>query len=116
MSVSVYQGNDKILLFTRKNKKGEIITSLPQNLWFTLKKATTNTSPILQKKMFNGIEQTLDGSWKIILTHTDTGDMIPGVYTCDVKVKNEVGNEYTIVPPQDFIVKSVVTKRENQGE
>lgn len=113
--LSIYQGNDKIFTFIRKDVNGNVITTTPQQIWFTVKKSYENMSSLISKTLGNGIEQNNDGSWNIRINAGDTLSAKTGKYVCDVKIIDENGREITIVKPQDFIILDVVTTRSSQG-
>lgn len=107
--ISIYKENDKSFVFARARTDGEIITSVPQGLYFTVK--NKEGSRLITKTIGNGISQNDDGSWLIIIDAADTVDIDVGSYQCDVKVKDETGREFTIVKPQTFAVLDVVTRK-----
>ena len=113
--ISIYQGNDKTFVFTRNDISGNIIKSRPKKIWFTVKAKYENLGFLFQKTMGNGIIQRDDGSWEITIDSTDTANIVPGKYVCDVKIVSELDKEYTIIKPQDFIVMPVATQTNNQG-
>lgn len=113
--LSIYQGNDKIFTFARKDINGDVITTVPQKIWFTVKKNYDSIGYLFQKTMGYGIEQNADGSWNIRVDAADTANIKPGKYVCDVKIRDEEGREVTVVKPQNFIIADVATTRNNQG-
>lgn len=113
--LSIYQGNDKIFRFFRKDYNGNIITSVPQALWFSVKDRYETERVLFQKNIGLGIDQNEDGSWNIKIEPYDTAELKPGKYVCDVKIQDEAGNLFTIVKPQEFLIREVVTRVGNQG-
>ena len=113
--LSIYQGNDKIFTFTRTDVNGNVITTEPQQIWFTVKKDYNSLGWVIRKTLHQGIEQNSDGSWNIRIDAIDTENIKSGKYVCDVKIRDEDGREITIVKPQDFAVVDVATTRNNQG-
>jgi hypothetical protein len=113
--LSIYQGNDKVFKFFRTNANGDIITTTPQNIWFSVKTKYEDFSILFQKSIGFGITQNEDGSWNIKIEPHDTAEMKPGKYVCDVKIQDEAGNLFTIVKPQEFLIREVVTRVGNQG-
>ena len=109
--ISIYKENDKSFTFARKRVNGEIIKTVPQGLYCTVKDDIGSVK--ISKSLNNGIEQSDDGTWAIMIDSSDTSNIAVGVYRCDVKVKDEIGREFTIVTPQDFKVLDVVTGKEN---
>lgn len=115
MPLSIYQGNDKAFIFTRRDLNGNIITTVPQGIWFTVKSNFANKSFVFQKTLNNGITQNSDGSWTVLINAEDTAEIVPGKYFCDVKIRDEQGREITIVKPQIFAVEDVATMLINEG-
>lgn len=109
--ISIYKENDKAFTFARKNVDGEIITSVPQGLYFTVK--DEKGEELITKSIDNGISQNADGTWMIMIDSFDTTEIAVGLYQCDVKVKDESGREFTIVKPQTFRVLEAVTLKAN---
>lgn len=111
--IEIYQGNDKNFIFSRKNKDGEIITTVPQELYFTVR-SNFQGNILFQKQLNNGITQKSDGSWNIRVDAENTKTLdIPSTglkCVCDVKVFDENGEEMTIVKPQDFMILPVATR------
>jgi hypothetical protein len=112
---SIYRGADKNFILPRVDIYGNLITTVPQNMWFTVKETDENISFVIQKTLGNGITQNTDGEWVITINSADTAELKPGKYVCDVKVKNENGKEYPIIKPQEFVILGAVTLRSNQG-
>jgi hypothetical protein len=115
MPISIYQGSDKTFTFSRTDLNGNLIATVPKNIWFTVKQSFESKGFSIQKTLGNGIEQNADGSWKIIVDASDTAELKTGKYVCDVKIRNEHGKEYPIVKPQEFAILDVATRKTNQG-
>lgn len=108
----IYKENDKVFKFTRRAVGGVAITTVPQGLWFTVK--DKNGKVLISKSLNDGITADSDGNWLISISALDTVEIPAGSYNCDVKVKDEIGREFTIVKPQKFDIADAVTLRENQ--
>lgn len=110
---TIFKGNDKTYIVTRRTKTGEVIKSTPLQMIFTVRTNFDELDTVLQKEIGNGIEQNPDGSWSIKVDAKDTRNLKITdkklVLICDVKIVNENGEETTIVKPQDFVVLPVVT-------
>ncbi len=113
--LSIYQGNDKTFYFYRKDFNGNIINTAPHEIWFSVKERYKDASVVFQKTTGSGIEQNPDGSWNVRVEAIDTANLKPGKYVCDVKIEDEEGRLFTIVRPQEFLIREVVTKVSNQG-
>lgn len=90
---------------------GEIITTIPQAIFFTVREDFEK--PILiQKTLGDGISQNSDGSWTVSINASDTLSVkasITKTYKADVKIIDESGRNITIVAPTEFYVLPVVT-------
>lgn len=115
MPLSIYQGNDKVFKFIRRDLNGNIISTVPQGIWFTVKSRLENKSFVFQKSLNNGISQNSDGSWTVSIDAEDTAELTTGKYYCDVKIRDEQGREITIVKPQIFAIEDVATMMINEG-
>lgn len=113
--IEIFQGNDRVFILPRTDINGNMISTKPQKMWFTVKGKLDHVGFLFQKTIDNGINQRADGLWEITIDAEDTANINPGRYVCDVKVVNEYGKEYTIVKPQDFVVLPVATQIANQG-
>ena len=112
----IYQGNDKNFFFFRRDINGEIIETHPVNIWFTVRESKeTNAKVLFQKKLYDGIEKRDDHAWIIQIKSTDTQDIKPGRYFCDVMVNDENGHYLTIVEPQSFDIRDVATRAKDRG-
>ena len=108
--VSIYQGNDKTFVFTRRDVENNVITSIPKERYFSVKEDYDSNNVLINKRKGRGIEQNEDGSWSIKINAIDTSSLNPGKYVCDVKIINEIGDMYHVVRPQEFVIAEVVTK------
>ena len=113
--ITIFQGNDKNFFFYRKDTKGDVITTVPLAMWFTVKNTLKDEAVRFQKTLHNGIEQMEDGAWIVHIYANDTANLKNDKYVYDVKIRDENGYLFTIIEPQDFIVKPVVTRVSNQG-
>lgn len=112
----VYKENDKIFNFTRLNLEGGTIKSVPQGIWFAVRKKNNDETVFVKSMADKDIVQLADGSWNIQIKAEDTRDLsYSDKYVCDVKIRDENGLEVTIVPLQDFVVGRVAVRLENEG-
>lgn len=71
--------------FQRLNADGEVITTAPQSLYFTVKHKFTDKEAVLQKKM-DEMTMDQDGTWHFVLQSEDTESLDYGVYVYDIQV------------------------------
>ncbi|MBQ9599831.1 MAG: hypothetical protein IJR33_08510 [Clostridia bacterium] len=119
--ISIYRGNNSYLAFQRANEQG-IITTMPNNIYFTFKKSFEDTDFLFQKRYKREGEVTgeitvdSDSVWTVNILPQDTAVLEFGIYVCDVKVENESGLELTIVPPQKIRLAEVATHYNHNEE
>ena len=107
--IKLYRGNDIYLSFQRKNESG-VITTTPNEIYFTMKVNFDTHIPVLQKRMTAGeITKDSENKWIIHILPEDTAGLDFGKYVVDVKVENESGLEFTVVAPQAVELAEVVT-------
>ena len=113
--MKITRGDYKIFKFQRKNAiTGEIITQLPQELYFTVKETIYNKNVIFQKKLRNGI--TFDRNthyYKIEILPEDTENLYYCDYFCDIQVNYSDTKKKTIYTGK-FTTTSEVTFSENE--
>lgn len=114
MLMKVYRGNDFVITFQRLNSEGNVITTIPNNIWFSVKKKTRDDRAVISKSLNNGITCDSNGLWTLTLNANDTENLDFGSYLFDIKVLDENGMRRTIAPPQEFVVGEVVTRRINE--
>lgn len=108
--ILVYKNTHKFLEFQRKSKGGKPIETTPQELFFTVKTKTTDETPLFQKKLSLGDFYYMgNGIWRVTILPEDTVNLPFGTYKADVKVIDESGLNFIVVPPTDFKVAEVVT-------
>lgn len=108
--MKVFKSTNNYFVFTRKDANGNVITSTPQELIFSVKESFESENYLFQKKMTTGgITTQGNGEWQISIIPSDTIDIPFGKYVCDVKVVDEYGLQFIIVVPQPFEVLDTVT-------
>lgn len=108
--MKVYRKTNNYFTFVRKDANNDPITARPQELIFSVKESFESEEYIFQKKMTSGdITTNGNGEWQISVLPSDTENLSPGKYVCDVKVFDENGLQFIIVAPQPFEVLDTVT-------
>ena len=108
--MKTFKRTHDFVTFERKNRNGEPITTTPREIIFSVKTTVEDATPLIQKTMTNGdITYVGDGVWQIQLIPKDTENMAFGKYVCDVKVIDEYGLEFIVVPAQEFVLLETVT-------
>lgn len=113
VNLSQIRGDTINYKFQRENCEGEIITTRPDELFFTVKEATTQEEFVFQKRLDDMTLDT-DGTYHFTVEPEDTNNLIYGDYVYDIEVINDgvkstIGyGGYKILPE--------VTWVENEGE
>lgn len=108
--ISVYKNTHKFLEFQRKSAGGTPIETTPTELYFSVKARATDEVVLIQKTLTAGDFVYMgNGVWRVSIIPQDTSDLAFGTYKADVKVIDESGLNFIIVPPTDFKVAEVVT-------
>lgn len=81
------RGDTATYTFQRKNADGEIITSTPDALYFTVKKAYTDKTPLVQKKI-DDMAMAEDGTWSFTIQAGETDMLAFGNYVYDIQVND----------------------------
>ncbi len=68
--------------------KQEIILTSSEELYFTVKKTTRDSSYLFQKKIGSGIELGSDGYYHITIDPADTNSLEYGDYVYDIELKS----------------------------
>ena len=108
--MKIYRKTNNYFTFNRIDANGNPIVTTPQELFFSVKESFESEEYIFQKKMTSGdITTRGNGEWQISILPVDTENLTAGKYVCDVKVIDENGLQFIIVPPQPFEVLDTVT-------
>ena len=84
------RGDTKKYKFQRKDANNNVIETISQKVWFTVKVNDNTDEKILQKTLDTGITFTdNDYYYHVLFDHDDTKDLDYGSYTCDIQVENE---------------------------
>lgn len=95
-------GETKVLRFQRLDGDRQVIDTVPDEMYCTVKRNYDDEDFIFQKTIGEGIEQ--DGSWwQITIDPDDTKYLSPGKYVFDVKVIDDVVRY--VVKPQPFTIR-----------
>ena len=112
--MQIRRGNYKLFKFQRKNENREVITDLPDKMWFTVKDNANKKEFIFQKKLNDGITYTQeDNYYHIEIKQDDTEKLAYGNYEYDIKIKYGEDKPKTLIVG-NFEITKVVTHKENE--
>ena len=85
--MEITRGDYKKFKFQRKNKNNEVITEIPEKIFFTVKQNNYETNYLFQKRLNDGIEYTLDDHYyRIEILEQDTEKLAYGDYVYDIEI------------------------------
>lgn len=79
------RGDTGLFKFQRVDANGDVITSTPDAMYFTLKKSYSSPIAVVQKTLADMTQDT-DGYWHITLEPEDTENIDVGAYVYDIEV------------------------------
>lgn len=86
--MKIIRGDYKVISFVRKDKKGNVITSIPEKIYFTVKNNIYSGEVLIQKKLNEGITVDENHVYAIEFNASDTDDLQFGEYVYDIEIKN----------------------------
>lgn len=86
-NLSQTRGDTATYTFQRKNAGDGIITSTPDALYFTVKKAYTDKTTLIQKKLAD-MTMAEDGTWSFTIQAGETDMLAFGNYVYDIQVND----------------------------
>ena len=97
----------------KDRQKNTVLLTDTDKLIFTVKKNPDNSNeqPVIKKIMTSDDE--LEGCYGFELTPEDTADVSTGTYYYDAGVQRENGEFYRIMIPDQFIIKSSLSRKED---
>lgn len=106
--VSLIRGETKVWKFQRKDGSGQIITTMPDEVYCTIKANYDDDDYIIQKTYTGGGITYSYEWWYVTIPASETLSLNPGNYVIDIKVVNDGVATYP-VHPQTLTVKPNVT-------
>lgn len=74
--------------FVRKDAQGNVITSIPEKIYFTVKSDVYSKDVLIQKRLHDGITVNENYVYAIEFNASDTDDLQFGEYVYDIEIKN----------------------------
>lgn len=105
--ISLIRGETKVWKFQRKDGSGSIITTMPDEVYCTIKANYDDDDYIIQKTYGNEEITYSDGWWFITLSAAETLTLNPGKYVIDVKVITDSGATYVVHPQTLAVIPNV---------
>lgn len=94
INFEITRGDAVPFKFQRENDAGDIITTRPKNLWFTVKKSANSSIVLIQKRLSNGtiVYDEEMQCYRFALLPSDTNGLeIGGEYYYDIEVMTAEG-------------------------
>lgn len=86
--MEIIRGDYDVKHFVRKDKKGNVITSIPEKIYFTVKNNIYSGDVLIQKKLNDGITVDENYVYTIEFNASDTDNLAFGKYVYDIEIKN----------------------------
>lgn len=113
MKIDVIRGDTKVLKIQRKNKDGEVITTKPDKMFFTVKKNYHIKDYLFQKRLDEDIIYDEDENfYYITINPSDTDDKSYGSYVFDIEIITD--NIVKTIAIGTFNILKEVTFAENE--
>lgn len=109
----ITRGDYKLFKFQRKNKNKEVITDLPNKMYFTVKDSSYKKQVLFQKTLTNGITYTQDNYYHIEILPEDTNNLDYGDYKYDIEIIYD-DNKPKTIKKDIFTIDDEVTHKENE--
>lgn len=109
--IEMTRGDSAAFFFQRHDNDGNVIVTLPSEMYFTIKKSYHAKEAIIQKTL---ADFTLDESavWHVAIAPQETERIPYGTYYFDVEITD--GDAVTTVVKGKFIIEEETTWRENK--
>lgn len=101
------RGDTAKYYFQRKDADGNVITTLPESLYFTVKKNYRVDEYLIHKTLADMTFDDTDFSYHFTIEPKDTDDLKYGAYVCDIQVVQD-GIKTTIFK-DEFVLEEEVT-------
>lgn len=112
--MKIRRGNYKIIKFQRKNKNGEVITDLPDKMYFSVKNNFDEKDTLFQKKLNDGITYDEETNYYFVeLKQDDTEGLDYGTYDYDIKIIYGTDKPKTLIVDK-LEITEVVTRKDNE--
>lgn len=110
--MQITRGDYDIIPFVRKDYKGNIITDIPEKVYFTMKKDINTKDALLQKRLGDGITIDDTYTYNIEFKSEDTANLPIGTYVYDICIKN--GDRPSTIHKGYFEITYDVTHKNNE--
>ena len=97
-NLSLIRGETKVWKFQRKDGSGTVITTMPDEMYCSIKANYDDDDYLIQKTYGDSEITYSDTWWYITLSASETLSLAPGKYVMDVKVKTTSGDSYPVIP------------------
>lgn len=104
--IKIRRGDIQYFTFKRKNENGETITTIPKNIYFSVKESYNSRYPIIQKTL-NDMTMDVDGTYHFRILPIDTNKLKYGNYVYDLEVYDEDNYVKTISIGEFRIIEEV---------
>ena len=110
-NIEMIRGDTAGFYFQRIDAEGEVITTQPESLYFTVKK-NFNTIPFVLQKKLEDMRMDEEGTWHFTIEPEDTEELSYKTYVYDIQVVQD--GVKTTIAKGGFAIKEEVTFIENE--
>lgn len=86
--MEIIRGDYDTKKFVRKDRQGNVITSIPEKIYFTVKNNIYSNEVLIQKRLNEGITVDENFVYTIEFEASDTDNLTFGKYVYDIEIKN----------------------------
>lgn len=110
--MQITRGDYDVISFVRTDENDNVITDIPEKVYFTVKKDANDKDALLQKRLNDGITVTDSFIYNIEFKPDDTSHLSFGTYVYDICIKN--GDRPSTIQKGYFEVTYEVTHKNNE--
>lgn len=109
--LGLFKGATMVLKFQRIGEGGSVITTLPTEMYCSIKTNFDTQAYTLQKTYTGGgiKYNSISHYWFVVFYPSDTASLPEGHYVIDIMAKTDSGNHF-ILRPQPFVLMPSVTE------
>lgn len=110
-NITITRGDTARFCFQRHDNDGNVLSTRPSKMFFTIKKSNYAKDVIIQKTL-NDFTMDEEAFWHVEITPEETEVVAYGTYKYDIEITE--GTSVTTVSKGDFVIEEETTWRENK--
>ena len=113
MEIRMARGDMETRTILLKNSSGTAYSTVPDEIYFTVKKNANDHDYLFQKRLDSGIVMIETGKYQLVIMPTDTDGLAFGTYDCDFEIIKEGEIKKTFVGT--LVIAKEVTHHYNEA-